>query len=459
MRRTLLIFLLIVASGLSAAPTFLLQLYLNTDNCFQCERSLGQLKNLDPEIQLEIHVQTKDKNILGEYLEKFELPATRYSVKFHKSIRFDEKHHMNSFFRLVVNGKFFCKFYNDLLSMYLPGLNSLGFLRDTTFTIALPDTNVYSDYITAFTNGDIININDSKLGKNLTYQVLPAQNKALLLSKLYAKKMNYEDFFALGAMDTSFYMRYREEALKRGILPTFRQAIIDDSMLCLLFSVPYYYFSGQDTLRWDSRTFLLEKKLDGSVRRMAYVKTEVHRNKDSTQYFIDEAKGFSRINGNLIFPTFPYRYKSDVSYRYVEMSRDVDTLKPLKLRLKMNRKTVEKYKLDDGLAFSNAALGYAVNDKVIYRLDDNKALVDQAQVRSGGDVLDVRLNGSFVQFITASRSEKITALLYDRLTGKEILRKHIVFPEKIKTISVRIMKEHYLVAMSETGEKLIFVSF
>lgn len=455
MLRYLLI--LFVLSQNVKALNISLKLFLNTDNCFACEGSLRELKSLDTAIKVEINVLETSKKIVQEYLEKFDLKATRYTFKYHKKINFDQANHKNSYFKLIIDNKDILTFYGEKLNQYISGLNSLK-LGAYDFNLLLPDTNILSSSITLFVDSNLININDFKLGKNITYSISPDNQKIFLINKIFAKQLGYSKYFQLAAMDSSFYHQYRQEAIKRGVLATFEQSYLHNGKLFLLFSIPYYYFRIPNVLRNDSRSLLLVKDLNSESSKYFFLKDDHIMSSDSTMFFVDNSKCFFVNNSNLFLPLFASKYKGQKSYRYMKMKTDGDTIKLASmLNYVLDKKIVEKYKLDDGLVFSNKKISYSVNNKMIYHFKSNEIIDDFIDDNSGGDILDAAIDGCFIRFLTL-KGNTIKFLVYDRISKKKIIDTAIKFSEKISISSPRIFNASYIVSINELGNKLLFTS-
>lgn len=456
LRNPIILILLFLSQNIKSLNVSL-KLFLNTDNCFACEGSLRELKSLDTAVKVEINILETSKKIIQEYLEKFDLKATRYTFKYHKKINFDPANHKNSYFKLFIDNKEILTFYGEKLSQYISGLNSLKFGAND-FSLALPDTNVLSTSITLFIDSNLININDFKLGKNITYSVSLANQNVFLINKLLAKQVGYAKFFPLASMDSSFYHKYKQEAIKRGILATFEQSFLNDGKLFLLFTIPYYYFRIPNVLRNDSKSLLLVKDLYSESNKYFFLKDDHIMASDSTMFFVDNSKCFFVDNASLFLPLFASKYKGQKSYRYMKMKIDGDTIKHASmLNYILDKKIVEKYKLDDGLVFSNKNISYSVNNKMIYHFKSNEIVDDFIDDTSGGDILDAAINGCFIRFLTLKRNT-IKFQLYDRISKKKIIDTVVKFSEKILISSPRIFNTNYIVTINESGNKLLFTS-
>lgn len=449
MKYIIIFFLFLIQCGL-ASTSISLKIFLNTDNCFACEGSLRSIQNLNKNIPVEIYTDKNSENIIEDFLGKFELNPSRYKISYVNKIYFNKDNHNSSYFQLCVNNKIISTFYGDELEKHVTGLNAIYVQNVKDLKINLPDTLIFSHALTTYIDSNLVNLNDYKLGKNVVCGIDLNKATCSIVSKTLAKDLQYNSFFQLANMDSSFYHHYKDEALKRGILPSFEQSYLNESFLYLIFSIPYYYFRIPNVLRSDSRLMLMKKNLKNSARSFYYVKDDHMMDNDSTLYFIDTSKGFFTDNDLLTFPLFSTKHFSDACKLYMRTDVDRDTLKFSRfLDITIPKQKAEQFKLDDEIALCNRDLAYYTHHKLIYDYKKNK-LISCFINEFKNDILDVKIYGNLIQFLVLKKDKHLLRT-YDIRTHKLLFQKKIDFEENINPLSVRIFNNAYIIGLNKKG--------
>ncbi len=455
-----ILFLFITLTIKLNATEIQLKVFLNTNNCFSCESSLRGLKNLEKKILLEININAEEKELLVEYLNKFDLQQLRYSLKSNKKIKFDKQFHNNSYFQILINKKIINTFYGEKLESYITALNSISSNLKNDYVIKLKEPEIFSKASMFSIDSNYININDFNLGKNITYKINSSDSSCNKIKKLNVSDLFYSKFFALGTIDTTFYSKNRKFVESRGTTATFEQALLKSNDLFILFSLPtYVWFEEKKLLKVGSKLFLLKNNLINNSTKAFYIKDDTVLANDSTLYFVDNSKSFFLKNKELYLPLFATKYKGTLSYKYIKMKEDGDTIK-LNSFTNYNIDTDKniKYKLDDDATLANKLIAYNVKNKVIYNFERNELIINFIGNTEGGEVLDVKINGAFIKFLSIEKN-KFKLITFDRETKKMILTQNLTFNQEMLSSSGRIFNSEYLFFMDKKCERFIFKSY
>lgn len=455
----LLIIFIILSLKLNATE-ITLKVFLNTNNCFSCESSLRNLKYLDKKISLEININEDEKEILVEYLSKFDLQQLKYTLKYHKKIKFDKRFHFNSYFQILINKKIIATFYGETLETYIVSVNSISVNLKKDYAIKLKDSEIFSKASIFSIDSNYININDFNLGKNITYKFNSADSSFNEIKKLQVNDLLYSDFFKLGNIDTNFYSKNRKFVESRGTKATFEQALIKSNVLYLQFSLPtYLWVEEKRLLKVGNKHFFLKSDLINNESKTYYIKDRTVIAEDSTKYFVDNTKSFFVKKNELYLPLFATKYKGAISYKFIKMKEDADTIKfnYFSKYIIAKDKSI-KYNLDEDVTFANKTVAYNVGNKVIYDFENNELILDFLGNKEGGLVLDVKINGSFIKFLTLQKN-KFSLITFDKITKKRILTQNINFNQEILSSSGRIFNSEYLFFMDKKCENFIFKSY
>jgi len=461
MARMVFLILTLMASAMKLdARNITLRAFLNTNNCFSCEGSLRELKELNAGIVLEIHVNESEKEILTDYLNKFGLRDLNYTVKTHQKIKFDPKHHSTSFYQILFDGRLIASFYGEYLEAYIRGLNTFNKTAAPDLSIPISRPVRFSKAASVSIDSTLVNINDFNLGKNMTYAIHLREKHALPVDSHYVSEVIYSDYFGLGQMDTVLYNLDREFVMKRGTTATLEQALLRRHSLYILLSLPnYQWIDSLKLLRSSSTLFFLEKDLLSGISKTYYVKDSWLSSPDSTRYFIDNSKSLFVDHGAIYLPLFASSYAGSSANKFVLMRKDADTLKYDRFAaFRIDGELNKKHKLDDDITFTNSRVSYHVKNKLIYDFEHKKVVTDLLNNSKGGEVLDVRVDGAFVRFLMIKRN-KVSLITFDRITKKKIDSFAIRCDEDFLSSSGRLFNSDYILLMTKAGDKFLLKGY
>ena len=133
--------------------------------------------------------------------------------------------------------------------------------------IAVPDSIKLSDRIDVYVKGNVINIQDDLLNKNV---YLRMDNKRPVISEaivIKGSEFNIQDFLANNCFDTTVYRKSRKTLIANGAgLPAIESAFVTDSAIHLMTSLYYPIPKGGNDTVLSQKNFIYTRSLSDSKK-------------------------------------------------------------------------------------------------------------------------------------------------------------------------------------------------
>lgn len=456
MYKSILVFCVCLTHLLSA-DSLRIELYVNTNQCANCNLALGTLAHLHASIVKIVHLPESNRDVAEEMLEPFG-HIQNLQLRFFSNAGTPFGNPLQkSFYRLFNNNR---QVDSSELNLLISRYRQINALAQTTGTvpqllqkIALPDSIKLSDRLNCFVKDGRMAIGDYLLNKSVVVELDAAQTKISKLLQIKASAFKPQAFLTWGLVDTAVYRRvYKDLQFLGKTKPQIDAACLADSSLHLLLSFPC---GVVDPLKKDTgiagKLFFYSKNLFTKKSRLLPIPEDLVPGYKE-EYYIANMSGFNVVQNTVYFTLFQEFMQTQNKF-LAEYTLGAKQLAFSKLL---------PYQVSDSAYFnttfgntqvfltaSNARFLYALYQPVIVRYADKHFFdlesVLQLKTKHQLQVYDVWENKAGQLLLLANKNTVDVLLVVDAKKGKLVEEKQLnlksqqVDPENLKFLNANTL--------------------
>lgn len=460
-----IVFVLLLCVVKPAQAHVELHIYLNTNQCLNCNVALNCIGKLAPGVLKSVYFPLANKAASEEMMENYgdiKNLAIRYFDKTNDPF---SKAYTRSYCLLYRNKLKTDSFELNELFERVGSINKLTLLPSAPLIIPLPDSVKLSNRSSLLYHEGNLCITDYLLNKAVVVSLGKSQNKLANILQIKGKSFHAQAFLRSGIVDTAAYRILYPDLKELGrTKPHIETGYLTDSALYLYLVFPCAIVRPveKDT-GIGGKAFIYKKNLFTKKSELFPIKDDVLPSTLKEEYYVASGSAFAVRNNNFYFTLYQEQLRAQNNFmaEYGFNAKNQLVFKKLaphqvsdSIYLNTNFGNTQVF-----LTLCNGKFLFAQFQPVFVELAGNHAFMLGDQLSPGSlhkiEVYDVRRKDAQHLSILIDRNHETHCVIYNTDTRKIEADTKIMVPLNTNTETMRFTGDKKIVALDQENKKLL----